>query len=271
MSNYYNNNNRGRIYSIPNNLNGQRGQNSYLNNNNYNRPHGSFHNNYNKGNFNYNQNINNNYQQQNYNNQNQQNNNDPRPFISAYMGRILISSDTLQSFGNNLKKVEWTNNQNYLQAKNINVKIKMSLQGQLQSDINIPKNRFNNYNLNSNSNFNMNNFINFIKEVNDNNNKKREQIENEKNNFMRQNFPNEKPDLKMDDLYIKIGQNRKDVIKNDSSLYRKVEKLLPLLKPIEVPEDFDIKESNLGAPSGPNFISGNDDGKIFTNTNTPCG
>lgn len=266
MSNYYNNNNRGSIYSIPNNFYGQRGQNSY-NNNNYNRPHGSFHNNYNKGNYNYNQNINNSYQQHNYNNQNQQNNNiGPRPFISAYMGRILISSETLQTFGRNLKTVEWTNNQNYLQAKNINVKIKMNLQGQLQNNINIPKNRFNNYNLNYKSNLNMNNFINFIKEVNDNNNKKKEQIENEKKNFMRQNFPNEKSDLKMDDLYIKIGQNRKDVIKKDFSLYGKVEKLLPLIKPIEVPKHFDIKESNLGAPSGPNFISANNDGKIFTNT-----
>ena len=265
MSNYYNNNNRG-IYGNQNNFYGQGGQNSYLNNNNYNRQQGNYQNNYNcqQGNCNYNQNFNNNYQQQNYNNQNQQNNNGPRPFISAYMGRILISSDTLENFGRNLKTCKWTNNQNYLQAKNINVKIKMNLQGQLQSDINIPKNRFNNYNLNSN--FNMNNFINFIKEVNNNNNETKKQIENEKNNFMRQNFPYEKLDLKREDLYIKIGQNRKDVIKNDSSLYGKVEKLLPLIKPIEIPKDSGIKESNMGAPAGPSFISGNNDGKIFTNT-----
>ena len=267
MSNYYINNNRG-IYGNQNNNNYRPGQNFYSNNNNYNRQQGNYQNNYNKGN--YYQNQNNNYQQQNYNNQNQ-NNNAPQPFISAYMGGILISSDTLDSFGKSLKSVEWTNNPHYLQAKNINVKMKLSLKGQLQSNINIPRNRFNDYNLNSNlnSNFDMNNFINYINDINENKDTRKQQIENEKNNFMRNNFPNERYDLNMKDLYIKIGQNRKDVIIKDSSLYSKVERLLPLLKPVEVPKDFGKKEDNIGAPSGPQLInqdSGNDAGKIFTNT-----
>ena len=115
----------------------------------------------------------------------------------------------------------------------------------------------------------MNNFINYLKEINEINVKRKQQIENEKNNFMRNNFPNERYDLKMNDLYIKTGQNRKDVIIKDSSLYSKVERLLPLLKPVEVPKDFGKKEDNIGDPSWPQFInqdSGNDAGKIFTNT-----
>ena len=94
------------------------------------------------------------------------------------MGRILISSDTLDCFGKSLKSVEWTNNPHYLQAKNINVKMKLSLKGQLQSDINTPRNRFNDYNLISN--FDMNNFINYLNEINENNDKRKQQIENEK-------------------------------------------------------------------------------------------
>ena len=125
--------------------------------------------------------------------------------------------------------------------------MKLSLKGQLQSDINTTRNRFNDYNLISN--FDMNNFINYLKEINEINVKRKQQIENEKNNFMRNNFPNERYDLNMNDLYIKIGQNRKDVIIKDSSLYCKVERLLPLLKPVEVPKDFGKKEDNIGDPS----------------------
>ena len=281
MSNFYNNNNnRGGIYGNQNNMYGQ-GQNFYnQNQNNYNRPQGNYQNNFNQGNYNQNQNNNFNYQQ-NQNNNNQ--NNGPKPFISAYMGRLLISSETLETFSKSLKSAEWTTNTNYLQAKNIDVKMKLSLQGQLNNNINIPKNRFNNYMFNSN--FNMNNFTNFIKEVKDSNQKQKDKIQNEKNNFMRNNFPTEKNDINMRNLYVKIGQNRKDVIMKDNNLYRKVERLLPLLKPVEIPKDLnnnedkkiekkenDEKNENMSAPIGPisnKFESSNDEGKVFTNTGTP--
>ena len=259
---YYNNNNRGGIYGNQNNnIYGLQGQNMYQNQN-FNRSQGNYQNNYNPGG-NYNQN--NNYQQQNYNNQNQQNNG-PIPFISGKMGRILISSETLETFSKSLRSAEWTNNSSYMQAKNIEVKMKSSSQNQSQNNINIPKNRFNEYRLNSN--FNFNNFTNFLKEVKESNQKIKEKVQNEKNNFMRNNFPNERDDLSMNNLYVKIGQNRKDVVMKDSSLYRKVERLLPLLKAVEVPKNLDednkkpSNDNNMGAPSGP---LSNDDKKIFTN------
>ena len=255
MANFYNNNNIGNIYGNQNNMYGQQGQNIYANQNqNYNRPQGNYQNN-----FNYNQN--NNYQQQNYNNQNPQSNG-PRPFISGYMGRILISSETLDAFEKSLRTVEWTNNPNYLQANDIEVKMKLSSPGQTQSDNGLPRNRFNDYNMNSN--FNMNNFINFIKEVNDTNTKRKEKIENEKNNFIRNNFPGENNDISMQKLYVKIGQYIKDVVMKDNSLYRKVERLLPLLKPVQIPNNFEEDKKNdngnMGAPQGPASE------KIFTNT-----
>ena len=271
MSNYYNNNNRGGIYGNQNNMYGQQGQNIY--NQNYNRPQGNYqNNNYNSGNYIPNQNQNNNYQQNlNYNNNQNQQNNGPKPFISAYMGRILISSETLDTFSKSLKSAEWTNNANYMQAKNIDVKMKLSLKGQLKNDIYIPKNRFNDYMLNSN--FNMNYFVNFIKEVNGSNLKQKEKVENEKNNFIRNNFPTENRDINMNKLYAKIGQNRKDVLMKDSSLYGKVERILPLIKPFEVPRDLEEekKNDNMCAPLGPlsDKIKSNDKGKVFTNTGTP--
>jgi len=264
MSNYYNNNNRG-IYGGQNNMYGQQAPNMYSNSNNYMRPQGNFYNNYNQGNYNQNNYQNQNQiHNQNFNNQNQQNNG-PKPFISGYMGRILISAQDLETFQKSLKSAEWTQNKNYLKANNINIKLRTNnLQGQLQSEISIPRNRFNNYG-GINSNFNEEDLINFIKEVNNYNQKQKEQIANEKNNFIRNNFPNERPDLNMNYLFEKIGENRKDVLMKDSSLYGKVERLLPLLKNEDAPKsagNYDIKRSGIFD------YEKKEDKKLFTNDNT---
>ena len=249
MSTYINNN-RG-MYGNQNNMYGQQG--GYPNSNNYGRQQYQYNyqNNYNAGNYNQN-----NYQNQNYNNQ--QNN----EFISAYMGRILISSQDLETFKKSIQSPDWTQNKNYLQAENIPVQIRGSLSGQLQSEIVIPQNRINN--LGYNSNFDERNFLDFLAEVNNSNESQKKQIENEKNSFMRDNFPNEKPDLSISDLYAKIGDNKKDVIMKDSSLYRKVERLLPLLKTEDAPKgagNFNTKSSGI-------YDYGkNNDNKTFSNDN----
>ena len=251
MSTYFGNNNRG-MFGNQNNMYGQQG--GYNNSNNYGRQQyqGNYQSNYNAGNYNQN-----NYQNQNYNNQNQQNNG-PTPFISAYMGRILISSQDLETFKKSIESSDWTQNKNYLQAEKVLVQIKGSLSGQLQSEIAIPQNRINS--LGYNSNFDDRNFLDFLAEVNNSNESQKKQVENEKNNFMRDNFPNEKPDISASDLYDKIGENKKDILMKDSSLYGKVERLLPLLK-------------TEGAPKGPVKSSGiydyekKDDNKVFSNDN----
>ena len=276
MSIYYknNNNNNNGMYNNRNRIYSQGGQNMYPNSN-YNRSQPNYPNNNNNYNNppNYNQNYNYQQQQQNRNNQNQQNNG-PKPFITVNMGRLLITSVTLEDFSKSLKSVEWTTNKNYLQASNIDVKMKQGLQGQISSDIRVPKNRFNEYGINSNFNYSI--FSNFIREVINNNNKQKEQQEKEKISFIRNNFPFEKFDIDAKDLYLKIGQNRKDVVMKDSSLYRKVERLLPLIKPLDVPND-DKKEDDKKMFSNNNDFSlfnnndndnknNNDDKKIYTNT-----
>ena len=277
MSNYnnynYNNNNRGG-YGNQNNMYNQN-QNNFSNQN-YNRQQGNYNqNNYNPGN--YNQNNNNFPQQQNYNNQNNQNQqNNVKPFISAYMGRLLIRSETLDVFSKSLNTTEWTKNPNYLLAKNVDVRMKINLKGQL-NDFSIPRNRFNEHQYNTN--FNLNTFYGFIKEVIDNNNKRKEKSLNEKTNFMKNNFPTEKNDININDLYTKIGENRKDVLKKDYKLYGKVERLLPSIKPFQAPKKAesekktftnDNKKEASPAPTPSPFDdkknSGNNDGKIFTNT-----
>ena len=172
-----------------------------------------------------------NYNQQNNQNQNQ-NNNGPKIFISGYIGRLKISAEDLETFSKSLKSAEWTTNANYLQAKNIDVRLKISLQGQNRSDVNIPKNRFNDYL--TNSNFNYDEFQNFIKNAEENNKRKKEEGKKERNEFLRINFPNESADISNDELYKKIKEKKNDVIKNDSNLYGKVERLLPRLSSGEV-------------------------------------
>ena len=169
-----------------------------------------------------------NYQPNNQNQNQNQNNNGPKIFISGTIGRLTISSEDLETFSKSLKSAEWTTNANYLQAKNIDVKMKMSLQGQLQSNVDKPRNRFNDFNINSN--FNYDEYQNFIKTVENQNKKIKDDIYKEKNEFLRVNFPNEKPDVSNDDIYKKIRENKKAVVEKDSNLYGKVERLIPLLK-----------------------------------------
>ena len=274
---YYNNNNRGAPYGNQNNFYNQPNQNAYPNqnqNNNFRRlsapgAYQNNNNNYNPG-FNYNQNNNNYQQQQNYNNQNQQNQQNNVPFISINMGRILITSETLDTFLKSLKITEWTNNPNYLQANNIPVNMKLNINKRLQCDYSNLPNRFNDYEMRSN--FNYNNLINYLTELNNSKNKQEEQKENDRRNFIKNNFPNENPYLSMRDLYVVIGQNRKNVVMKDSDLYRKVERLLPLLKPVEVPKDFkkeEDKKNNDDFSLFTNKKSQDDSKKCFTNGPTP--
>ena len=264
MANYYNNNNRPGMYGNPQNYYGQPNNNMYPHMN-YNRPQGNYQNNNYNMPYQYNQNKNPQPQQQNYNNMNQQNNG-PKPFISGNMGRILISSETLESFQKSLKTTEWTNNQNYLQAKNINVRMKLSLSGKIQTDNNniSLRNRFSN--IGFRSNFNYKNFCDFITKTLDYKKRQEEQKVNDKNNFIKNNFPNEKSDIKVNDLFMKIGEKRKDILMKDSSLYPKVEKLIPLLKVVERPKenncdgDFSIFNNNT------NNNNNNNEKKLFSNS-----
>jgi hypothetical protein len=268
MSNFYNNNNRG-IYGNQNQY--QPNQNNYsgpgyvppsgtpatiygkLNPPNYNQQNYNQGNNYNQPNYN----QGNNYNQQNYNQQNfnqgnnfnqNQNNNGPLPFISGHIGRLLISSEDIDTFSKSLRTTEWTNNPNYLQAKNVDVKMKISLKGQLQYDVNSPpRNRFNDYI--TNSNFNFNEFQNFLKTVEDENKIKKENVDKERNEFLKVNFPNEKPDISNDDLYKKIAENKKGVVEKDTSLYGKCERFLvpsvqPLMPPVQSSGIYDFTRSN---------------------------
>lgn len=254
MNNYYNNNQRGYGNQF------QPKTNIYQQQQNFIPPGRNF---YNQGNYNQPNNYNppNNYNQNQNLNQNLNQNNGPKIFISGKIGRMDISAEDLETFSKSLKSAEWTTNPNYLQAKNIDVKMKLSLKGQLQNEINIPKNRFNDFYIDSN--FNYDEYQKFVKGTEEEYKRKKDESEKEKNEFLRVNFPNEKPDISNDDIYKKIKEKKKDIISKDSNLYGKVERLFPLLK----------TESNEGpavpAKQGPelyDFKSANNDGKVFTNT-----
>ena len=136
--------------------------------------------------------------------------------------------------------------------------MKISLKGQLQYDVNSPpRSRFNEYI--TNSNFNFDEFQNFLKSVEEENKTKKENTEKERNEFLRVNFPNEKTDISNEDLYKKIGENKKGIVEKDTKLYGKVERLLmPSLQPIGPPP---IQSSGIY-----DFTRSNTEGKVFSNS-----
>ena len=219
MNNYYNNNKP--LYGQPN-----YGANNYQGNfyqNQGMRPNNNYLNNNQNSNF---------YNQQNntQNNQNNYNKNDPNVFISGRIGRILISSEDLNTFSNSIKTVEWTKNQYYLQAKNIEVAPTFSKNSNNENNnFNIPKSNLDEYIINSNST--ENDFQNYIREIQDRKNKQNDEIQNEKNEFLKVNFPNEYPGMSVEEIYGKIGGNIKEVVSKDQNLNSMVERYLPYIRP----------------------------------------
>ena len=188
-------------------------------------------------------------QQQNYNyptniygqtaNYNQ-NNYNPNPnlsddsFISGRIGSNVIAKENKETFMKSLQATDWTQNKNYLEASNMHVGMKTSFQSQLKSEIVDPVCRFERYIVNNN--FNFDEYQNYLKNVQEENKRKKEEAEKEKSEFLKVNFPNESPDIPEKDLYDKIEKNKKDILMKDRNLYSKVEKMVLLITSSEPPK-----------------------------------
>ena len=124
-----------------------------------------------------------------------------QPFYPTFYNKLQLASayragqtapcqpNYLQTFSKSIKEVEWTTNVNYLQAKNIPVRSKISAQGENRNDVYIPRHRFNDYYFNSN--FNPREILDLIQEATNNNRKIKDQTIKEKTDF----FFNDKIDL----------------------------------------------------------------------------
>ena len=177
-----------------------------------------------------------NFNQNNYPNPNQ----NPNPnlnddsFISGMIGSNVIAKENKETFMKSIQATDWTQNKNYLQASNMHVGMKTSFQSQLKSEIVEPVCRFERYI--GNNYFNYDEYENYLKNVQEENKRKKEEAEKEKSEFLKVNFPNESPDIPEKDLYDKIEKNKKDILMKDRNLYSKVEKMVLLITSSEPPK-----------------------------------
>ena len=149
-------------------------------------------------------------------------------FIFSSIGKYTIINEDFNTFKNNLKSNEWTNNSLYKLAINVPVSptfnTKKSKNGNLNSNI---QNNFNNYLLNLPSY--LDDFNSYVNEINNRNTKINEDIETNKNNFISKNLPNENLNIDFNLLLNKISQNKSYILSKDQNLYIKISNLLPLL------------------------------------------
>jgi hypothetical protein len=153
---------------------------------------------------------------------------DGSTFIFSSIGNRTIINEDFNTFQNNLKTNEWTNNSLYKLAINVPISPTFNTKKSKDGlDIHL-QNNFNNYLLNLPSY--LDDFNSYVNEINNRNMKINEDIEKNKNNFISQNLPNENPNIDFNSLLNKISQNKSYILSKDHNLYSKVSNLLPLLK-----------------------------------------
>ena len=151
----------------------------------------------------------------------------PNTFIFAKIGQVEIANENLMTFKNNIKSTEWTQNSTYKNAKNIQI---TTTCGNSRNDnnqrLNI-QNNFNNYLLSFPSY--LTDFANYENEINQRFSKLDTEDQNKNREFISQNLSNTSTEIDFQTLLSKISENRSYILSKKQDLYKKVEKILPLL------------------------------------------
>ena len=149
-------------------------------------------------------------------------------FVFGRIGNKTIAQEDRQSFMNNLKDTNWTQNTLYKNSKNAQVKTTF-----------VPK-QANNYTSNEQTfayaSFNrycielepaLNNFNLYLNDIQQAQNTMQETMQSKKNMFM-SNIQGE-PDMDMSLILHKIKQNRSYILSKDEQLYKSVANILPFI------------------------------------------
>ena len=155
-----------------------------------------------------------------YNNQNIQNKS--KPFIIGKFGKKTVVSQDLNTFINKMKKAEWTTNPYYLVAKDINIKPAFEKNNHKNNDVDIPRysSTVDKLYLHLNP-INFNDYMNYVNEIKNRENKLNKEAMKEKEEFLRNNFPNEGK-LDLNSILNRIRNNHKSFISKDQILYNKI-------------------------------------------------
>ncbi len=151
----------------------------------------------------------------------------PNTFVFAKIGHVEIVNEDLMTFKNNIKSTEWTQNSTYKNAKNIQI---TTTCGNSRNDnnqrLNI-QNNFNNYLLSFPSY--LTDFANYENEIKQRFSKLDTEDQNKNREFISQNLSNTSTEIDFQTLLSKISENRSYILSKKQDLYKKVEKILPLL------------------------------------------
>ena len=151
----------------------------------------------------------------------------PNTFVFAKIGHVEIVNEDLMTFKNNIKSTEWTQNSTYKNAKNIQITTSC---GNSRNDnnqrLNI-QNNFNNYLLSFPPH--LTDFTNYENDINERFSKLDTEDQNKNREFITKHLSNTSTEIDFQSLLSKISENRSYILSKDQVLYKKVEKILPLL------------------------------------------
>ena len=143
-------------------------------------------------------------------------------FIEAKIGKNLVISQDLMTFLNGMKTTEWTSNNSYLIAKDIEVKPTFGYKTKTNPE-NAQKysNKVDQLYLNV-MDINQNDYLNYVNEVNNRKQKISENVKNERKEFLEKHFPNEGSNVPMNKILSKIREDYRPFISRDQILYNKI-------------------------------------------------
>lgn len=149
----------------------------------------------------------------------------PLPFITGKIGFWDIAREDIDSFGNNVRLTEWTNNQIYQNAKDVDISTTLSTNKTITINKQQKKNKFNSLYLNFSPH--LNEFENYKREWNERKQKTQEEIYNQKNNFLNKLFLGNVYEPNIETIYAQIKYERYNLITKDPKLVRILGDLLP--------------------------------------------
>ena len=151
----------------------------------------------------------------------------PQPFMVARFGKKKVISQDLNTFLNSIKQAEWTTNQAYLPAKDIEVKPTFKINQTDNNINNFPKysNTVDKLYLHLNK-INIPDYMNYANEINIRQSKIDNYVKKEKENFIKNNFEFNEGKLDMNSILQRIRNNYMNFISQDQILYNKIKQAI---------------------------------------------
>lgn len=156
-------------------------------------------------------------------------NQQPLPFITGKIGFWDIAKEDMNTFNNNVRLTEWTNNQIYQNAKDVDITTRLSLNNKNTPAFNNKQRQSKYDSLYLNFSPHLNEFENYKREYNEKAQRIKDEINSQKNNFISRIFQGNvmQYELNMETILGKIKNEKYNLMVNDPKLSRILKDILP--------------------------------------------